>query len=180
MTVKGQQIESSVGGTNVVFRPFEIPGSREVDGYVFPLALELSTTPENILTIDTAANAIRDVAEKGIITDLLNKHGALLIRGVHDVSAKTFSTLIHASEEGRGRKPYEQVGFSGSRTVIDKEVFSASEAPPHVRIGQHNEVLIQTRAILSTSTNDTQNAIHTRFPANIHFYCVKKAPKGGR
>jgi hypothetical protein len=82
------------------------------------------------------------LSEKGIITELLNKRGALLIRGVHEVSAKTFSTLIHASEEGRGRKPYEQVGFSGSRTVVDNEVFSASEAPPHVRIGQHNEVLI--------------------------------------
>ena len=85
----------------------------------------------------------------------MNKHGALLIRGVHDVSAKTFSTLIRASEEGRGRKPYEQAGFSGSRTIVDKEVFSASETPLHVRIGEHNEVLIQTRGILTATTNDT-------------------------
>lgn len=26
--------------------------------------------------------------------------------------------------------------------------------------------------------NTTQYSRYTRFPANIHFYCVKKAPKG--
>jgi hypothetical protein len=81
MAVKGQQIESSVGGTNIVFRPFEIPGSRKVDGYVFPLALELSTNSQDLLTVNKAGKEIRDVSENGIITDLLNKHGALLIRG---------------------------------------------------------------------------------------------------
>jgi hypothetical protein len=80
------------------------------------------------------------VAEEGHITELLTKHGALLIRGVDDVSTKTFSTLIHASEEGRGRVPYEQVGFSGGRTTLEKDIFSASEAPPHIKIYQHNEV----------------------------------------
>jgi hypothetical protein len=120
------------------------------------------------------------VSEKGIITDLLNKHGALLIRGVHDVSAKTFSTLIHASAEGRSRKPYEQAGFSGSRTVVDKEVFSASEASPHVRIGQHNEVLIQTIGILTATTNDAyevrMQSTHV-FQSTFTFIASKKLLK---
>ncbi|OCK73177.1 Clavaminate synthase-like protein [Lepidopterella palustris CBS 459.81] len=162
MAFKIEPIHYSVGGTSIVLQPFDVPGSRLVDGAVFPLALELTKTSPGPLTPDEAALALRDISERGITTELLNKHGAILIRGVGNPSAKTFSKLVKASEEGRGRKPYEQLGFSGSRTEVDDEVFSASEAPQHVRIGQHNE-----------------NAIHTRFPSNIHFYCVKAATKGG-
>jgi hypothetical protein len=125
---------------DVQLRCFDIPGSRIVDGNSFPIGLQLSSTSKDVLTAVRAAEAIRHVAEKGHITELLTRHGALLIRGVDDVSTKTFSALIHASEEGRGRVPYEQVGFSGGRTTLEKDIFSASEAPPHIKIYQHNEV----------------------------------------
>lgn len=46
--------------------------------------------------------------------------------------------------------------------MLDKEVFTASEAPPHLWIHAHNEY-----------------SRYTKFPSNIHFYCWKSPPKGG-
>jgi hypothetical protein len=141
MTVITPHVELVTGKDGVIFRSFDIPGVRIVHGNVFPLGLQLSSTSEEALTADKAAEAIREVAKMGRISELLNKHGALLIRGVDTVSPDTFSALIHASEEGRGRVPYEQIGFSGGRITVGKHIFSASEAPPHVKIDQHNEVI---------------------------------------
>jgi len=140
MTLPNSAIDSDVSGTGVILSFFDIPGARMVDGNIFPLGIQLSTTSGDKLTADKAAEVLRIIAEKGTITELLNKHGALLVRGVDEVSPRTFSALIHASEEGRGCIPYEQVGFSGGRTTVGKDIFSASEAPPHIKIDQHNEV----------------------------------------
>jgi hypothetical protein len=133
-------LELGPGFGNVQLRCFDIPGSRIVNGNAFPIGLQLSSTSKDVLTAERAAEAIRHVAEKGHVTELLTKHGALLVRGIYDVSTKIFSTLIHASKESRGHVPYEQVGFSGGRTTLEKYIFSASEAPPHIKIYQHNEV----------------------------------------
>jgi hypothetical protein len=114
MIVKGQQIQSSVGGTNVVFWPLEIAGSRKVDGYEFPLALELSNSSQDPLTVDEAAKAIRDVSEKGIITDLLNKHGGLLIRGVHEVQQKPSRHWYMLRKRGEAVSPMSKLVSQGA------------------------------------------------------------------
>lgn len=153
---------SEAGGSTIIFDSVEIPGSRIVHGNVFPLALVLTKEDGSNPTVDEAATAIRDLSERGITTELLNKHGALLLRGPRDRSANAFSRLVHAAEEGRGHVPYEQLGLAGSRTVHDKEVFSASEAPQHLWIYHHNEY-----------------SRYTKFPTNIHFFCNTAAEEGG-
>lgn len=156
------EIRSVVDDTEVVFRKFDLPGQRIVHGNLFPLALNIGKGNGQKLTLDEATAALRDLSHRGITTSLMNKHGALVIRGVGDPSAHAFSLLVHAAEEGRGRKPYDQIGLAGSRTVHDKEVFSASEAPPHLWIYHHNEY-----------------SRYTKFPSNIHFFCHIAAKEGG-
>jgi hypothetical protein len=90
------------------------------------------------ISLEEGADALRELSKQGITTKLLNDHGAVLIRGPRDPSAHAFSVLVHAAEEGRGHVPYEQLGLAGSRVTHDKEVFSASEAPAHLWIHQHN------------------------------------------
>ncbi|MCJ1301646.1 hypothetical protein MMC08_004447 [Hypocenomyce scalaris] len=155
-------IISEVDGVKVVFQAFDLPNSRIVHGNVFPLALNVSKVSGAQVTVDEQANALRDLSRRGITTDLMNKHGALIIRGARDPSARAFSVLVHAAEEGRDHKPYDQLGLAGSRTVHDKEVFSASESPQHLWIHQHNEY-----------------SRYTRFPSNIHFFCSEAADEGG-
>jgi hypothetical protein len=153
---------SQVDGVDVVFQPFDLPGQRIVHGNKFPLALRISKSNGEELSLDDGAKAIRDLSERGITTQLMNTHGALIIRGVGDPSPHAFSVLVHAAEEGRGRKPYDQIGLAGSRNVHDKEVFSASESPQHLWIYHHNEY-----------------SRYTKFPSNIHFFCHVAAEEGG-
>src|ERR1700689_4922264 len=101
---------SQVDGVDVVFQPFDLPGQRIVHGNKFPLALRISKSSGEKLSLDEGAKAIRDLSERGITTQLMNTHGALIIRGVGDPSPHAFSVLVHAAEEGRGRKPYDQIG----------------------------------------------------------------------
>ena len=145
----------------VHFDPIELPGQRIIHGNTFPLVLKINKKGGEV-TLQEAADATRDLSGRGITTELLNKHGAVIFRGVPDPSPYAMSVLVHAVEEGRGHFPYDQLGLAGSRTVHDKEIFSASEAPPEVWIHQHNEY---SRC--------------TKFPSNIHFYCHKAPPKGG-
>jgi len=155
-------IISKVDGVEVAFRPVTLPGQHLVHGNIFPFAVAISKVSGGSVTVDEAEKAIRDLSQRGITTELLNKHGALIIRGVPEPSPHTFSVLVHAAEEGRGHFPYDQIGLAGSRTVHDKEVFSASEAPPNLWIHQHNEY-----------------SRYTKFPSNIHFYCYKAPEEGG-
>jgi hypothetical protein len=134
------EIFSEVDGTKVVFTPFKSSNARLVYGNTFPLALNIARADGSHITLDEGAKALRDLSERGITTDLTNKHGAIIFRGVKDSSPRAFSTLIHAAEEGRDRHPFDQVGLAGSRTYLDKDVFSASEAPPHVHIGEHKRI----------------------------------------
>lgn len=132
---------------DVVFKQIILPGSHDVHGNIFPLALAYEKKGSGEFTLDEAAAAIRDLSERGITTELMNRHGALILRGSPDSSAHAFSILVHAAEEGRGHHPYEQLGLAGSRTVHDKEVFSASEAPPNLWIHQHNVNISCTYAL---------------------------------
>jgi alpha-ketoglutarate-dependent taurine dioxygenase len=159
---KATDIISEVDGVEVLFTPIDLPGQRVVHGNVFPLTLQVSKISGNEeISVEEASKAVRDIAERGIITDLTNRHGAVIFRQPHS-SARAFSQLVHAAEEGRGHKPYDQVGLAGNRTVHDKEVFSASEAPQNVWIYHHNEY-----------------SRYTKFPSNIHFFCSQAAEEGG-
>jgi len=157
-----EEIFSIVNGNKITFSKIDIPGSYKVAGNVFPLGLSLTNSSGGAPTTEEAAAALADVSSRGIITELMNKHGALLIRGPGDSSARAFSQLVTAVEEKRGHHEYDQVGLAGSRTTLDKNVYSASEGPPSIRYHQHNEY-----------------SRYTKFPSNIHFFCQQAATKGG-
>lgn len=161
-STSGKRFTSNVNGNTILFESFDVPGARRIHGNVFPLALNITKPSAEQVTVDEAAAAIRDLSERGITTDLLNTHGAVLLRGPRNPSAKAFSTLVHAAEEGRGHKPFDQLGLAGSRTVHEKEVFSASESPPNLWIYHHNEY-----------------SRYTQYPTNIHFFCHVAAEEGG-
>ena len=127
-------IRSVVDRTDVTLKRFDVPGARVIDGYTLPWAFEISKSSGGSVSLDEASKALRDISQRGIITKLLNEHGALLIRGSTESSPKAFSTLVHAAEEARGHSPFEQIGVAIGRTNFAKEVFSAPEEPPQLRI----------------------------------------------
>ena len=126
--------------TSIQFEAFDVPGARTYDGSVLPGAFNIkSTNGEPVKVLDAAA-ALRDLGESGKLTELLNRHGAVLFRGVGNPSAETFSVLVNAAEEARGLKEHEQIGLAGKRTPIAKAIWTANEGPPTTRFYQHNEV----------------------------------------
>ncbi|KAH8172081.1 taurine catabolism dioxygenase tauD, tfdA family protein [Sarocladium implicatum] len=144
---------------------FAVPGAREYYGNALPYGLQVTSANKadgEAPAVSDSAAALRSLAESGRITELLDRHGAALIRGAGHPSADTFAELINAIEEGRGSHPYEQIGLAGKRTVLAKNVWTANEGSPTTRFYQHNEY-----------------SRYTRFPANIHFYGVRQGDKGG-
>ncbi|KAH6892889.1 hypothetical protein B0T10DRAFT_527473 [Thelonectria olida] len=156
------------------FKAFDVPNARVYHGNALPYGLEVKSSLSNrakVSTLDAIA-ALRAMSESGEVQRLLDRHGAVLIRGIGDPSAQTFSDLVFAAEEPRGTYPYVQIGLAGKRTPVAKNVWTANEGSPLTRFYQHNE----KRKLIRTGDNYSR---YTRFPTNIHFYCVKKAPKGG-
>ncbi|OGE55068.1 hypothetical protein PENARI_c005G10441 [Penicillium arizonense] len=160
--IPNDEIISHARNEPILFKRLELPEARIVHGNIFPIAYELVKHTGATPTLEESSEAIRDLSTRGVITDLLNKHGALLLRGPRDPTAHAFSQLIHSAEENRGNAPYDQLGLAGSRVVHGKEVFSASEAPQDLWIYQHNEY-----------------SRYTKFPSNIHFFCQVAAEEGG-
>ncbi|KAM5345419.1 hypothetical protein ACJ41O_011281 [Fusarium nematophilum] len=145
------------------FDPFNVPGAREYFGNALPYGLKAKGgAGDNPPPVSESALALRDFAESGRLQELLDRHGAVLFRGFGHPAAQTFSDLVCAAEEGRGYHPFEQIGLAGKRTQVAKNIWTANEGSPLTRFYQHNEY-----------------SRYTRFPSNIHFYCAKKAPKGG-
>lgn len=124
----------------VQFEEFAIPGAREYDGNVLPYGLTINSTNGERVKVSDAATALHSLGISGKLTQLLERHGAVLFRGVGNPSADTFSELVNAAEEGRGLKEHEQVGLAGKRTPIAKAIWTANEGPNTTRFYQHNEV----------------------------------------
>ncbi|TEA13260.1 Clavaminate synthase-like protein [Colletotrichum sidae] len=147
----------------VEFETFDVPGSRTYFGHALPYGLQIkSTKGGDALPVDESAAALRRLGESGRLQGLLEQHGAVLVRGAGHPSPDTFAKLVGAAEEGRGSHPHVQIGLAGKRTLLAENVWTANEGSPLTRFYQHNEY-----------------SRYTRFPTNIHFYCVKRAPKGG-
>ncbi|KAI9927503.1 hypothetical protein ASPWEDRAFT_175983 [Aspergillus wentii DTO 134E9] len=143
------------------FEPFSVPGAQIVHGNEFPYGLRVKSTNKDI-PIEDSVNAITSLSESGQLSQLLQKHGAVVISGIGHPSADSFAKLINAAEKGRGSYPFVQIGLAGKRNVVGENVWTANEGPPDRRFYQHNEY-----------------SRYTRFPANIHFYCEKRADEGG-
>ena len=128
--------------TSVQFESFDVPGARTYFGNALPYGLQVRKTEgkSNPPPVVESAAALRSLAESGKIQELLERHGAILLRGIGHPSAQTFSDLVCAAEEGRGSYPHEQIGLAGKRTPTAKNVWTANEGPPDRRFYQHNEV----------------------------------------
>ncbi|KAF6836443.1 hypothetical protein CPLU01_03727 [Colletotrichum plurivorum] len=148
----------------VELNPFDVPGGRKYFGNALPYGLQVKQTESTggAPTVAESAAALRALGESGKLQELLDRHGAVLIRGAGNPSAETFAELVGAAEKGRGSYPHVQIGLAGKRTPLAENVWTANEGSPLTRFYQHNEY-----------------SRYTRFPSNIHFYCVKKALKGG-
>lgn len=150
----------NVDGVKVSLDKVDVPGARTVHGNTFPLALVFESSDVS----NTAATTkfLEQLSAQGIFTELLEKHGAVLLRGLGDSSAQGFSRYVTAIETTRGKFPFEQIGLAGKRHLWAENVFTANEGPPSVRFYQHNEY-----------------ARYNHFPSNIHFFCNKAPVSGG-
>ncbi|KAG7049853.1 Clavaminate synthase-like protein [Colletotrichum scovillei] len=140
----------------VQLEAFEVPGARTYFGHALPYGLQVKSSGPTGLAppVADSAAALRALGNSGKLQDLLDKHGAVLIRGAGHASAETFSKLVGAAEKGRGSYPHVQIGLAGKRTPLADNVWTANEGSPSTRFYQHNEY-----------------SRYTRFPSNIHFYC---------
>ncbi|KAH7309205.1 hypothetical protein B0I35DRAFT_453692 [Stachybotrys elegans] len=142
----------------VEFETFDVPGARTYYGEVFPQGLRAKAEAP----VSESSASLKALSESGRISELLDRHGALLIRGIGHPSPETFAEIVNAIELGRGSRPFEQIGLAGKRTVVGENIWTANEGLPSARFYQHNEY-----------------SRYTRFPANIHFYSISKGTKGG-
>lgn len=148
------------GDTTIEFQSVEIPNARTVNGNIFPLVLEVKVTGES--TLSQISESLHEISVTGKFSELLSKHGAVLLRGLGDNSSEAFSKFITAIETGRGRTPFEQIGLAGKRFKQATNVYTANEGPASTRFYQHNEY-----------------ARYSHFPSNIHFFAQKVPRSGG-
>ncbi|GMM35414.1 hypothetical protein DASC09_027390 [Saccharomycopsis crataegensis] len=160
MTATDYHIKHEKDGFFVSLDSVEVNNSRIVNGYVFPLVLQVSAS--DITNKKVITSLISEISSNGTFTDLLANHGAVLLRGFNDNSGETFSKYITAIESSRGRTPFEQIGLAGKRHKWAENVFTANEGPPNTRFYQHNEY-----------------ARYFHFPSNIHFFSHKATKNGG-
>lgn len=152
--------EYSKNDFTLSFRNVDVPNAQLINGNVFPLVYQVEAT--NIDDKEQIADILKDISGTGKFTELLTKHGAVLLRGFNDNSSEAFSKFVTAIETGRGRTPFEQIGLAGKRFEQAKNVYTANEGPASTRFYQHNEY-----------------ARYTHFPANIHFFSQKATKHGG-
>lgn len=149
-----------VDGVTVSLTPVDVDGARTYNGKPFPLALAVeSSEPTNFAA---TKSALEQISADGVFSELLTNYGAVLLRGLGDLSAQGFSRFVTAIETARGNQPFQQIGLAGKRHLWAENVFTANEGPPSVRFYQHNEY-----------------ARYNHFPSNIHFFCNKQPAVGG-
>lgn len=124
----------------IEFQPIEVPGARTYYGNALPYGLHAKSSTGEVPPLAESVAAIREFSASGKLQELLDRHGAVLIRGFGRPSAETFSALVAAAEEARGFHPFEQIGLAGKRTAKAEHVWTANEGSSAKRFYQHNEV----------------------------------------
>lgn len=160
VTNNNLEFGSSKNNFTLSFHQIDVPNVQFINGNVFPLIYQVEAT--NIDDQKQILEILKEISGTGKFTELLTKHGAILLRGFNDNSSEWFSELVIAIETGKSRTPFEQIGLAGKRFEQAKNVFTANEGPASTRFYQHNEY-----------------ARYSHFPANIHFFSQKSAKYGG-
>lgn len=106
------------------FAPLDLPATRSDDSGTLPLALQYTGDA----SLETAKEHIRQLSIKQL---LAAGRGALLIRGLPIETPAEISEAVRAFGIGR---EYRQVGIAGTRTYVGKELQTANEGPPTLRL----------------------------------------------
>lgn len=140
-TISTENFDEKPAATMAIeFETFEVPGARTYFGNTLPYGLQVKQAGAATPAVEDTAAALRKLGESGKLQELLERHGAVLVRGAGHPSADTFAKLVGAAEEGRGSRPHVQIGLAGKRTPLTKNVWTANEGSPLTRFYQHNEV----------------------------------------
>ena len=132
-----------------------IEGQQRHGETVFPYVYACQDADANL------ADAVAWVEEhRPQLTELANRHGAVLFRGLPVTGANDFDAIVRAFS--LDNFPYERSLSNAVRINRTERVFSANEAPPDVRIFFHHE-MAQTPL----------------FPRWIFFSCEVAAEQGG-
>ncbi|KAF5384478.1 hypothetical protein D9757_006458 [Collybiopsis confluens] len=139
-----------------------VPGQRTLpSGAVFPLAASPSASHDGSTarqTISAWANLGRQWSSSGKLQEVLDKHGAIILRDLPVESAQDFSEFLHSF----GWTAHEDVGNPVKRNVLAKNVAKANEGPPDLYIAAHSEF-----------------GISSIFPSHICFWGSAVAEEGG-
>ncbi len=137
------------------FQTAETPQQQEYDGVPFPLVLEWRGEGREL-----SSGIARVAAERNELSDQLERHGAILFRGLPLVSAEDFDAFIAAF--GVPNFTYQESLSNAVRFNRTERVFTANEAPPDVTIYLHHE-MAQTPV----------------YPCSLFFFCEQAADRGG-
>ncbi|CUM66166.1 uncharacterized protein PRCAT00003824001 [Priceomyces carsonii] len=118
------------------FEKIEIKDRHVFHGNEFPVAFKLkdpSLSTEGVLLL------LEKKASEGFFNELLDKHGAVLLRNLGGSDPSTLSKYINAIGTYSGHRNFVQNGSTAKRTEINEILSTANEGPPDRIIYQHNE-----------------------------------------
>lgn len=126
----------------VEFEHFNVPGAQVVHSNSFPYGLQVKIEEgkSNPPSLEDSVKSVQALSESGRVSELLQKHGAVVLKGIGHPSAESFAEVINALEKARGSRPYIQIGLAGKRTIVAENIWTANEGPQDRRFYQHNEV----------------------------------------
>lgn len=120
----------------------QLPEAHLVNGREFPVAyaLNLHGNDFNQKEVETF---LAKLSQDGIITQLIENHGAFVLRDSvpdsNDSKVDSIAAIIKTVEEGRGQVEFEQYGTLGLRDKKGFNLYTASKSPAEARALQHNE-----------------------------------------
>ncbi|KAH8600919.1 hypothetical protein B0O99DRAFT_736933 [Bisporella sp. PMI_857] len=146
--------------TPVTFRetPYT-PAVNLTTPYPSNITFPLSLSPDQPGTsISDLVSAIQTATSKGIVRDLLTKHGAIYFQNLDLKSPDEFSQFASAF----GWTPHEDIGNPVRRTVHAFNVATANEGPNTQPVYPHNEF-----------------GLSPHYPAYLFFWCQSAPETGG-
>ncbi|MDQ3919524.1 MAG: TauD/TfdA family dioxygenase, partial [Acidobacteriota bacterium] len=107
------------------------------------------------------AEALRSLCRaegRGMLTGLLLKVGAVLLRGFGPLGPAEFGRFVRDFSGGR---PLDYVGGASPRVKVCEGVYTSTEYPRHYTLSLHNEL-----------------SYTYRWPERLYFYCDTPAAEG--
>ncbi|KAJ0269784.1 hypothetical protein COL940_012191 [Colletotrichum noveboracense] len=164
-TISTENFDEKPAATMAIeFETFEVPGARTYFGNTLPYGLQVKQAGAATPAVEDTAAALRKLGESGKLQELLERHGAVLVRGAGHPSADTFAKLVGAAEEGRGSRPHVQIGLAGKRTPLAENVWTANEGSPLTRFYQHNEFVNQGGATPIANSANVFEKVQAEIP----------------